>query len=148
MSATQPGEPVTAPPPRASDTLDPTPPAAAPAPLPADGSRYRPVRLHAQGGLGEVHLAEDTELGRSVALKRVRADHAGHADSLRRFLREAEITARLEHPGIVPVYGLVCDEHGQPAYAMRYVEGDTLKEAADRYHQAPQPLAFRQLLGR
>src|SRR5262245_25189241 len=94
-------------------------------PPPAAGPRYRPVRLHAKGGLGEVHLAEDTELGRSVALKRIQDRHADQVGSVTRFLREAEITARLEHPGIVPVYGLVRDDAGQPSYAMRFVEGDT-----------------------
>jgi serine/threonine-protein kinase len=116
-------------------------------PAVAADSRYRAVRLHAQGGLGEVHVAEDTELHRAVALKRLQAQHAGQAGYTQRFLREAEITVRLEHPGIVPVYGLVQGGDGQPAYAMRFVEGDTLKEAIDRYHVAPDRLAFRQLLG-
>jgi serine/threonine-protein kinase len=117
------------------DTVDDGVPGAA-APVSASGLRYRPVRLYARGGLGEVHLAEDTELVRVVALKRVRPDRITDPGSIRRFLREAEITARLEHPGIVPVYGLVYDAAGQPAYAMRFVEGSTLKEAIDRYHAA------------
>jgi eukaryotic-like serine/threonine-protein kinase len=117
----------------------------------AVGERYQPVRLHARGGLGEVHLARDTELGRAVALKCVQARHAGEAANLRRFLREAEVTAWLEHPGIVPVYGLARDEAGRPAYAMRFVEGETLKEAAARHHAQARGrpaagLAFRQLL--
>ncbi len=111
--------------------------------------RYRPLRLHAQGGLGEVHLAEDLELRREVALKRMQPRHAGDADSRRRFLREAELTARLEHPGVVPVHGLVHDETGQPAYAMRFIQGESLQDALDRYHHGPQDrLAFRQLLQR
>jgi serine/threonine protein kinase len=104
-----------------------------PAGPPADGSRYRAVRLHAQGGLGEVHVAEDTELHRAVALKRIQPQHAGQGANLQRFLREAEITARLEHPGIVPVYGLVQGADGQPVYAMRFVEGDTFKQAIEHY---------------
>ena len=59
-------------------------------PLSADGPRYRPTRLHAVGGLGEVHVAEDTELNRTVALKRIKADCVADAGSLHRFLREAE----------------------------------------------------------
>ena len=51
-----------------------------------------------------------------------------------RFLREAQITARLEHPGIVPIYGLGRDEAGNPCYAMRFVEGTTLAEATKQYH--------------
>jgi serine/threonine-protein kinase len=127
---------------QADGEIDPT--AAAPG---GPAPRYRIVRPHAQGGLGEVHVAEDTELHRAVALKRIQPQHASRAANVQRFLREAEITARLEHPGIVPVYGLVRDADGQPAYAMRFVAGDTLKQAIARYHQAPDPLPFRQLLG-
>jgi serine/threonine-protein kinase len=53
----------------------------------------------------------------------------------RRFVREAEITARLEHPGIVPVHGLVHDAAGQPCYAMRFIEGESLREAINRFHK-------------
>src|SRR5262249_47402916 len=123
--------------------------------LSSAGTRYRSVKLHARGGLGEVHLAEDTELGRRVALKRIQERFAADAKSIQRFRREAEITAHLEHPGIVPVYGLITDTAGQPCYAMRFIEGESLKEACDRYHaatmtsplnQSEHRLAFRQLL--
>src|SRR5262249_30038017 len=81
---------------------------------------------------------------------------AADAESRRRFLLEAEVTARLEHPGVVPVHGLVHDEHGHPCYAMRFIQGETLREAIDRFHQADRPgrdpaersLALRQLLSR
>jgi WD40 repeat protein/tRNA A-37 threonylcarbamoyl transferase component Bud32 len=134
----------------ASPTDASVPAAAASAWVVAEG-RYRPARLHAQGGLGEVHVAADTELGRPVALKRIRPALADQADSRRRFLREAAITARLQHPGIVPVYGLTRDEAGRPCYAMRFVEGEPLKEAIESYHAAGpegRNLALRQLLGR
>jgi serine/threonine-protein kinase len=114
--------------------------------------RYRSLQLHAQGGLGEVFLAVDEELQRPVALKRIRAEHAADADSRRRFLREAEITALLEHPGVVPVHGLVHDAAGQPHYAMRFVQGESLRDAIRRYHDgepadpAARRLAFRKLL--
>src|SRR5262245_6905681 len=68
--------------------------------------RYLASALHAKGGLGEVFLAEDTELHRQVALKQIQERHAANEESRRRFLLEAEITGNLEHPGIVPVYGL------------------------------------------
>src|SRR5688572_10428963 len=87
------------------ETIDDQPVGGIAWPLPG-GPRYRPQRLHAQGGLGEVHVAVDAELGRTVALKRVRPDRLAQGGSVHRFLREAEITARLEHPGIVPVHGL------------------------------------------
>jgi serine/threonine-protein kinase len=119
-------------------------------------ARYRPFRFHARGGLGEVFVARDAELGRDVALKRIRPAKA-HQDDLReRFRREAEITGRLEHPGVVPVYGLGQDSAGQPYYAMRFVEGETLADAIDTFYKADakgrdpgeRSLAFRQLLER
>ena len=94
------------------------------------------MRPHAKGGLGEVLIAQDTELNRPIALKRIQAKHANDAANKRRFLVEAEITARLEHPGIVPVYGLVTDADGQPTYAMRFIEGDSLADAIKRFHHA------------
>jgi serine/threonine protein kinase len=81
------------------------------------GSRYRLLRLHAQGGLGEVHLAHDEGLHREVALKFMQKPCAQDPNSRRRFLWEAEITSRLEHPNIVPVYALGQDADGHPFYA-------------------------------
>jgi serine/threonine-protein kinase len=118
--------------------------------------RYRPVRPHAKGGLGEVLVAQDDELNRAVALKRIRDRYADDAASRQRFLREAEVTARLQHPGVVPVYGLTWDDRGRPCYAMRLVEGETLSDAIGRFHAAARPpqqvifegIEFRQLLQR
>src|SRR5207245_5785846 len=98
--------------------------------------RYQIRKLHARGGLGEVFEAYDRELRRMVALKQMQACHADSPESRARFVREAEITGRLEHPGIVPVYGLGRDPDGRPYYAMRFIEGQTLKEAIDDYHRA------------
>src|SRR5262249_38907570 len=77
-------------------------------------ARYRLLRLHAKGGWGEVHLAEDGELYRRVAFKCIQARYADQTESRRRFLLEAEITGNLEHPGIVPVYGLGRFADGRP----------------------------------
>ena len=93
---------------------------------------YRPQRYHAQGGLGEVLAARQEELDRTVALKRIRPDRL-HDTARRRFLREAAITARLQHPGIVPIYGLGQDDDG-PFYTMPFIEGQTLQEAIDAFH--------------
>jgi serine/threonine-protein kinase len=131
------------------DGVGPAAPAGGSAPL--VGARYRPLTLHAQGGLGEIFLARDEELSREVALKRMRRPHAGDAESRRRFLREGEITGGLEHPGIVPVYGLTRDADGQPCYAMRFIRGQNLAEAIARLHAtaaAGRDLALRQLLAR
>ena len=96
--------------------------------------RFRIIRPHAKGGLGIVHVALDGELNRHVALKEIQAHHADHPESRARFVVEAEITGGLEHPGIVPVYSLGHDPTGRPFYAMRFIEGDSLKEAIDRFH--------------
>ena len=72
----------------------------------ADGQRFRVLRPHARGGLGAVFVALDAELNREVALKQILDQHADDPASRQRFLLEAEITGGLEHPGIVPVYGL------------------------------------------
>ena len=104
--------------------------------------RFAVQRFHAKGGLGEVHLAIDEELKRSVALKRMQDRFADDVAAKRRFLNEAEITAKLEHPGIVPIYGLVQDEHGQPCYAMRFIEGESLGDAIKRWHGLASPVAL------
>src|SRR5262249_1974172 len=137
----------------------------APGPRPLPGApagpaagvvRYRSVRLHARGGLGEVHVALDEELPRQVALKRIQRPRAADPESRRRFVQEAEITARLEHPGVVPVYGLVRDGSGQPCYAMRLTQGEPPQEALTRLPEGDRAgrdpgegrLALRDLLGR
>ncbi len=104
------------------------------APIATDGSRFEILRPHASGGLGEVFVARDGELNREVALKEIQARHADHPESRARFVREAEITGGLEHPGIVPVYGLGQYADGRPYYAMRFIRGDSLKQAIERYH--------------
>jgi WD40 repeat protein/serine/threonine protein kinase len=122
----------------------------------SSGLRFRILRPHARGGLGIVYLAQDEELHREVALKEIRDEYADAPESRARFLGEAEITGGLEHPGIVPVYGLGAYADGRPFYAMRFVRGDSLKDAIERFHRADRPdrdpaehaLQLRQLLGR
>jgi WD40 repeat protein/tRNA A-37 threonylcarbamoyl transferase component Bud32 len=115
---------------------------------PPDGMRYRVLRPHAQGGLGVVSVARDTELGREVALKEIHAGHAGDAVSRDRFVREAEITGGLEHPGIVPVYGLGRYDDGRPYYAMRFIRGESLQEAIKKLHMHQAGYSQRGLLTR
>jgi serine/threonine-protein kinase len=100
----------------------------------SDGQRFRVLRPHARGGLGAVFVALDEELHREVALKQILDQHADDLASRSRFLLEAEITGGLEHPGVVPVYGLGTHGDGRPYYAMRFIRGDSLKEAVDRFH--------------
>jgi serine/threonine-protein kinase len=97
-------------------------------------------------------VALDKELGREVALKEIQGRFAEDTVSRLRFVREAEFTGRLEHPGIVPVYSLGRRDDGQPFYAMRFIQGDNLKDAIGRYHAEPpadpggRAVAFRQLV--
>ena len=99
------------------------------------GQRFRILRPHARGGLGAVFVALDGELNREVALKQILDHHADDPTSRQRFLIEAEITGGLEHPGIVPVYGLGTYDGGRPYYAMRFIRGDSLKEAIEEFHR-------------
>ena len=120
--------------------------------------RFLMLRPHAKGGLGSVSVALDHELNREVALKQILPEHADLPTHRARFVQEAEITGRLEHPGVVPVYSLGSDQSGRPYYAMRLVPGDTLKEAIHRFHSSggtpgrglanEQSMEFRRLLGR
>jgi serine/threonine-protein kinase len=122
----------------------------------SSGSRFRILRPHARGGLGTVSVARDEELPREVALKEIQEQHADNPDSRCRFLLEAEITGGLEHPGIVPVYGLGQYADGRPYYAMRFIRGDSLEEAVERFHRNPdkrlesgeRAMELRALLGR
>jgi serine/threonine protein kinase len=98
------------------------------------GKRFRVLRPHAKGGLGQISVAIDEELNREVALKEIQPEHADEAISRERFVREAEVTGALEHPGIVPVYGLGQYADGRPFYAMRFIRGDSLREAIARFH--------------
>jgi tRNA A-37 threonylcarbamoyl transferase component Bud32 len=100
-----------------------------------EGGRFRPSRFLARGGLGAVYVARDRELGRRVALKTMRADRSTEAARLR-FEREAAITGRLEHPGVVPVYGRGVDNRGQPYYAMRFIAGENLRQAVETYRSS------------
>jgi serine/threonine-protein kinase len=114
--------------------------------------RYTLSRLHATGGIGRVWLARDSSLGRDVALKELRPERAGSPAAWARFLKEAQVTGQLEHPGIVPIYelGRRPEDH-QPFYTMRFVRGRTLAEAIASYHHRRRrgeagPLELRELL--
>ncbi|MCA9234868.1 MAG: protein kinase [Planctomycetales bacterium] len=117
--------------------------------------RYSVLKMFSRGGLGMVSLARDVELNREVALKEILAKHADSDEARQRFLVEAEITGSLEHPGVVPVYGLGQYADGRPFYAMRFIRGDNMQVAIDQHFRgqpgaagAERELQFRQLLGR
>lgn len=93
------------------------------------GTKYTFVKELARGGMGTVYLAEDTELNRQVAIKVLSTTEMAE-DLRRRMIREAQIIARLEHPGIVPVHDVGVLPDGRVFYAMKFVRGVRLDEFA------------------
>ncbi|HEY4769883.1 MAG TPA: serine/threonine-protein kinase [Myxococcales bacterium] len=99
-------------------------------------TKYRLAGVAGTGGMGTVYVVEDTELKRRVALKVLDVPDAGIEARLR---REAQVLARLEHPGIVPVHDAGALPDGRAFYTMKWVQGDRL----DRRLSQPVPLAER-----
>ncbi len=87
------------------------------------------------GGLGSVFGARDDLLKRDAAIKFLQQTHARSAERVKQFRTECEITSRLDHPGIVPIYGHGILQNGQPFYVMQRISGKTLKDCADELHQ-------------
>jgi WD40 repeat protein len=93
--------------------------------LPRNERRYAIVGEHKAGGQGRILEAEDRWLHRRVALKAPLGQTSG---SEARFVREAMVTARMQHPAIVPVYDAGRDEKGRPFFAMKLVQGSSLRD--------------------
>ena len=83
--------------------------------------------------MGEIWLAEDPLIGRAVAVKRILGRRP---DQVHRFEVEAQVTGQLEHPGIVPIHELGLGDDGLPFYVMKFVNGRTLQNVIEEYHQA------------
>jgi len=107
------------------------------------GTRYRLIERVGSGGMGTVYLAEDSVLGRRVALKIVDLPEL-RTDLSVRLLREAHILARLEHPGIVPVHDAGTLADGRVFYAMKFVEGERLDALVGRMVPIPERLRIFQ----
>jgi DNA-binding beta-propeller fold protein YncE len=115
---------------------------------PAIGSTlagYRLDELIARGGMGVVYRATQLALERPVALKVIAPHLAGDSDFRGRFLRESRLAARLEHPGVVPVYD-AREEEGELIVAMRLIEGGDLKQRIAAHGKLP-PAEAIALLG-
>jgi serine/threonine-protein kinase len=142
--------------PRAAEILSPADvPAAAdmagfvPDPPRLATTRYGPVEFLARSGASETWLAVDERIGRQVTLTILRsAKDSDHAQ----FMAEAQITAQLEHPCIVPLYDIGADDTGQPFYVTKFIGGRRLREVIAECHDDktcanwPAGLAFRRLL--
>jgi serine/threonine protein kinase len=111
--------------------------------------RFTLVKQLGAGAMGSVWVARDNDLNREVAIKEVVGRFGNEQEMRRRFLREAQITAQLEHPHIVPVYGLGYRSQGEaPFLIMRLVRGPTLQQAITEHHRAPTAEAnLHRLLG-
>ena len=90
-------------------------------------SHYKIISKIGAGGMGEVYLAEDTELNRKVALKFLPSHLCQDDDCRARFKREAQAAAKLNHPNIITVYD-VSEFQGRPFFAMEHVEGVSLRD--------------------
>ena len=92
------------------------------------GRHYQIGKAIAKGGMGAVLTAQDLKIKRTVAMKVIHSDGLVERENLQRFIREAEVIGRLEHPNIVPVYELGLNEKGQVFYTMKLVKGVTLRQ--------------------
>ncbi|HEY2516110.1 MAG TPA: serine/threonine-protein kinase, partial [Polyangiaceae bacterium] len=98
------------------------------------GRLEREFEVHGElgkGGMGTVLAARDLRLCRSVAVKVLAPALRFDQSAMHRFVLEAQVVAQLEHPNIVPIYGLACDESGKPGFSMRLVEGESFREYLD-----------------
>lgn len=101
--------------------------------LPCDIGDYRLLEVIGRGGMGVVYRAEQLSLHRYVAIKMIHESRPLSEETRQRFLAEAEATARLDHPNIVPVYE-ISQFHGQPFFSMQLIRGTTL---AERLREGP-----------
>jgi serine/threonine-protein kinase len=106
-------------------------------------NKYRIEQLLGRGGMGAVYRARDIRLDRLVALKVVRADLLGDAEAQRRFRREAQIVARLQHPAIVAVYDYGTFADGGAFLVMELVRGEDLRHVLQREGRLDPPRALR-----
>ena len=108
--------------------------------------RFRVIRPLGGGGMGKVYEGyDDEELGRRVAIKMLHEDRFMDHDRLERFRiklrKEGEINGNLEHPNIIPVYGLGTTDDGRPFYVMRFIDRINLHQAIRNFH-ADKPLLY------
>ena len=102
----------------------------APSLQPSERPRYSEQATLGVGGIGEVSLALDEDIGRAVAIKRLR--NGVDSATLMRFVDEVQVMGLLDHPNIVPVHDVGCDQHGRLFFVMKRMDGDTLESIIER----------------
>jgi len=102
-------------------------------------ARYRTIAHLGAGGMGEVEQADDVDIGRSVAIKRLLPE-AANTSGITRFVQEVRIVGNLEHPNVVPLHDVGLDAHGRYFFVMKYANGETLERIIERL-QAHEPEA-------
>ena len=100
------------------------------------GTKYRAIQRVASGGMGTVYLAQDTNLGRKLAVKVMNLQDSS-GEQAARMLREARIVALLEHPGIVPIHDVGTLGDGRVFYAMKLVQGGRLDQCVNENISLP-----------
>ena len=108
--------------------------------LPATLGPYEVVQAIGRGGMGMVLRCRDTALKREVAIKVMQPDARADSVARMRFIKEAQITGQLEHPGIVPVHFLGWDEGDHEFFSMKLVSGRPLSEILKRWHSGDNPV--------
>src|SRR5215467_12710702 len=103
-------------------------------------SHYKIIEKLGAGGMGEVYLAEDSKLGRKVALKILSEEFTTNRDRLHRFEQEASAASALNHPNILTIHEVGIDE-GRHFIATEYIDGLTLRRKT-----ADEPLEIREIL--
>jgi serine/threonine protein kinase len=101
-------------------------------------TRYEQLKFFRRGGLGALYRATDESLHRETVVKFMNDQCEKDPSLVAQFKVEAEVTGRLDHPGIVPVYGIGQDWQGRPFYVMRLINGRELKQAIQDYHHGSQ----------
>ena len=99
-----------------------------------------------RGGMATVWRALDLQLNRFVAMKRLHPEKQEQNFEVENFIVEAQITAQLQHPGIVPIYEMSTDDSGDVYFTMTEVNGQTLKEVVEAVHQSSSQTEWRHSL--
>ncbi len=100
-----------------------------------DGLKYQDLKLLGMGGMGVVFSGEDPTLERQVAVKILREPYRHDREQIAKFVNEARITARIDHPNIVAVHQLGVNEHHGIYFSMRLISGETLQNAIRRMRE-------------